>query len=124
MGLQPLAKTVENYYDHAKSGAVQRYGDLHIHSGSQCVDQWHPKYLSQVFPFAIPCMDSGLEYDTEHRWRRNNADASAVTQSAFTKGLARRVGAHWRNDWSLVHAVANRVFQQRKDDIKLPNFNP
>ena len=33
-----------------RQGAVERYGDLYVQTGSNAVMQWHGKYFSQVWP--------------------------------------------------------------------------
>ena len=56
-------------------------------------------------------MVSGLDYDPQRRWRRVAPDTAIVTTTAFTQGLARRVEAQIRNDWSLVPAARSVWFK-------------
>ena len=45
-----------------REGALERYGDLHVRTGTKFIFQWHSKYFSQVLPFVIPRMVSGPDY--------------------------------------------------------------
>ncbi len=49
--------------------------------------------FSQVLPFGIPRMGSGLDYDASHRWRRVADDAPLVSDLELTRGFARRAEA-------------------------------
>jgi hypothetical protein len=56
--------------DILRKGALERYGGLHVQTGSRFIDQWQSKYFSQVLPWVIPRMVSGPDYDPERKWRR------------------------------------------------------
>eukprot|EP00972_Heterocapsa_arctica_P073956 10916704-Heterocapsa_arctica.AAC.1 len=58
-----------------REGALERYGDLHVHTGSSLIPQWENKYFSQIMPFVIPRMVSGPDYNPAKRWRRKYDDA-------------------------------------------------
>ena len=92
-----------------RAGALERYGDLKIQTGSKFVDQWKSKYYSQVFPFVIPRMVSGPDYDPENKWRRK-LESPVVTSKEFTRGFARRVEALCRNDWTALPAIRSVDF--------------
>ena len=98
-----------------RAGALQRYGEMHVHAGSRFINQWHSKYVSQVLPFVIPRMVSGPDYDPEDRWRRREADAPWVTPLEFTRGFARRVEAQCRNDWSAVPILRSVFFKYQAE---------
>ena len=61
------------------TGALNRYGELHVQTGNEFIDQWHPKYLSQVFPLVIPRMVSGPDYDFQNRWMKRPLAQKGVT---------------------------------------------
>lgn len=64
-----------------RSEALYAYGDVHIQTGSRMIFQWHPKYASQVLPFAIPRMVSGPDYYPDREWRRSRQDRPTVRPS-------------------------------------------
>jgi hypothetical protein len=96
-----------------KAGALERFGELHVHAGREFINQWHSKYFSQVLPFVIPRMVSGPDYETEttKRWRRVYEDAPFVSSLEFTRGFPRRVEAQCRNDWLAVPIVRSVHFK-------------
>ena len=87
-----------------KPGALQQFGELHVHTGRDFINQWHSKYFSQVLPFVIPRMVSGPDYEDnpEKRWRRTQDDAPFVSSTEFTKGFSRRVEAQCRHGCSFL----------------------
>ena len=92
-----------------REGALSRYGELHIRTGNEFLNQWHSKYYSQVFPFVIPRMVSGPDFDPQNKWRRR-PDAPFVTSQEFTRGVARRVEAQCRNDWLFMPSIRSVDF--------------
>ena len=90
--------------DVMRTGALQRYGDLRVTTGSEFIRQWHSKYYSQVMPFVILRMVAGPDFYPQERWRRP-ADAPIVTSDEFTRGFAHRIDSPCRNDWSAVPIV-------------------
>ena len=98
-----------------RAGALQRYGEMHVQTGSRFINQWHSKYFSQILPFVIPRMVSGPDYDPLDRWRRREADAPLVTPMEFTRGFARRVEAQCRNDWNAVPILRSVFFKHQAE---------
>ena len=94
-----------------QSGAMARYGDVHVQTGSNMIFQWHSKYTSQVLPFVIPRMVSGPDYYPDRRWRRSGDGAPLVSVPAFVSGFARRVEAACRTDWSALPIVRSAGYQ-------------
>ena len=95
-----------------RSGALRRYGDLHLETGGKMIFQWHSKYTSQVLPFVMPKMVSGPDYYPDRRWRRCTEDGAAlVSVPAFVAGFARRVEASCRTDWSALPIVRSAGYQ-------------
>ena len=95
-----------------RSGALRRYGDLHLETGGKMIFQWHSKYTSQVLPFVMPKMVSGPDYYPDRRWRRCTEDGAAlVSVPAFVAGFARRVEASCRTDWSASPIVRSAGYQ-------------
>ena len=92
-----------------RAGALERYGDLIIQTGSKFINQFHSKYFSQVFPFVFPRMVSGPDYNPEEKWRRK-PESPVVTSKEFTRGIARRVEALCRNDWTAIPAIRSVDF--------------
>ena len=85
--------------DVMRTEALQRYGDLHIQTGSKFLPQWHSRYSAQILPFVIPRMCSGPDYSEDDRWRRGSKLTDPiVTPAAWMKGLTRSVLAQVRND--------------------------
>jgi hypothetical protein len=86
-----------------------RYHEMHIQTGSKFIDQWESRYISQAFPFVLPYMCGGPEYERYQqggRWRRI-PDAPGVTSLAWTRAMARRVEGQLRQDWTFVPAIRN-----------------
>ena len=55
----------------AQENTFERFGSLHIQTGSKWLSQWCPQYFSQVLPFVIPRMVSGPDFREEATaWRR------------------------------------------------------
>jgi hypothetical protein len=73
-----------------KRGALQRYGELHIHTGNDLVSQWESKYFSMIMPFVFPRMCSGPDFTPDKKWRRG-VDSPAVTPMEFNRAMARRL---------------------------------
>ena len=99
-----------------RAGALQRYGEINVQAGSRFIDQWQPKYFSEVLPFVIPRMVSGPDYDPVNRWRRRFEDAPLVSPMEFTRGFARRVEAQCRHDWSAVPIVRSVSFKHQAEN--------
>ena len=94
-----------------RHGALERYGELHAHTGGAAIPQWESKYLSQVMPFVIPYMVSGPDFNPAKRWRRNFETAPWVSPRAFATSFGRRVEAQCRTDWTALPLVRSVVFQ-------------
>ena len=94
-----------------RAGALERYGDLQIQTGGKEILQFHPKYFSQVLPFAIPHMCSGPDFFPDQRWRRTSADAPLVTPQAFVGNFGKRVESQCRSDWSALPIMRNVAFK-------------
>ena len=44
----------------ARIGAIMQHGKIDVQTGHKLISQWESKYISQVLPFVIPFMVSGL----------------------------------------------------------------
>ena len=93
-----------------RAGGLERYGELHVETGSRLVDQYHSKYPSQIFPFVIPRMVSGPDYTTREKWRRNKKSAK-VSVPGFCRAFARRSEAQCRTDWSALPTYRSAAFK-------------
>lgn len=94
----------------SRGGALARFGELHVQTGTQLISQWHSKYISQINPYVIPRMVSGPDYDLDNRWRRTK-DAAVVSSAEFSRLLARRCEGQVRMDWSCVPIVRSVHFK-------------
>ena len=61
------------------------------------MSQWEPTYFSQILPFGMPRVVSGLDFDLTKKWRRLE-DSAIVSPQAFNGAMARRVEGQVRND--------------------------
>ena len=86
----------------ARENTFERFGSLHVQTGSKWLSQWCPQYFSQVLPFVIPRMVSGPDFREEAQpWRRQKfLDAPRVPVQTFVRAFARRVEAVCRTDWT------------------------
>ena len=90
-----LDKSVQTLSDPAtlRTQVFHGYADVHVQTGTKMIFQWHPKYASQVLPFAIPRMVSGPDYYPDRVWRRSREDGAVlVAVHDFVSGFARRPG--------------------------------
>ena len=76
-----LDKSVQTLSDPAtlRTQVFDGYADVHVQTFTKMIFQWHPKYASQVLPFAIPRMVSGPDYYPDRVWRRSREDVHLVT---------------------------------------------
>ena len=95
-----------------RTGAVVAHGRLHVKTDKALVEQWHPRYFSQILPFEIPYMVSGPDfsfYQKNLRWRRNDfgdhAEAPWVSPAQWEAGFARRAEAQCRHSWTALPVI-------------------
>ena len=77
-----------------QTGALDRYGELHIDTGNTFVNQWRTEYTSMAIPFVIPRCISGPDYPYAERWRRRDDENFTVpvcTAATFMRGFAQRI---------------------------------
>ena len=103
-------------------GARVEQGSLQIQTGHQLIPQWNSKYFSQIFPFVIPFMVSGPDFefgDTEgaNRWRRRDFGSKLrapwVSADTFLAGFARRCESQCRHDWTALPVMRTVTFQYK-----------
>ncbi len=94
-----------------REGALERYGDLQVHTGSKLIPQWESKCFSQIMPFVIPRMVSGPDYTPAKRWRRKYDDAPYVGVQSFCAAFARRVEGCCRTNWSALPIVRSVAYK-------------
>ena len=70
------------------------------------VDNWRSEYVPLAFPFSIPRVVGGADYQWKKGFRRH-ADAAVLTPWEATRMHARRVEANIKADWNLVPAQRN-----------------
>ena len=101
-----------------RAGAIMAHGTMTAQTSRNLLEQWHPKYFSQIMPFVMPYMVSGPDfsfYQKELRWRRQSfgdkPDAPWVSPMQFVRGCARRVESQCRHDWSALPIIRTVTFK-------------
>ena len=105
-----------------RSGVLELYRELNIHTGNQQLSQWESKYFAQIMPFVFPRMVSGPDFRPEDKWRRR-ADSPVVTPLEFNRGLARRVEGQVRNDATALPIIRSACYKwavEHRSDMVVP----
>ena len=103
-----------------REGCLERFGELKVSTGGKEINQFCPKYFSQVLPFVFPQMVSGPDYFPDQRWRRTHPDAPWVTPDEFIAGMARRAESQFRNDWTAVPIMRSVGFKWKAEHTMCP----
>ena len=127
-GIRPKAFTVDmrpsdcTTPDAVRGGALERYGELNIHTGNRFQSQWESKYFSQALPFCIPRMVSGPDFKPGDKWRCG-VDSPLVTPMEFNRGMARRIEGQIRNDATalpIIRSVCYKWSEEHAGNMLVP----